>query len=460
MPDVIVLLPGILGSVLTKNGHDVWGSGSAIIHGLSTFGRSAGELRLEGDDPEADTLEDGVEASRLVSSIQLIPGFWKVDVYSGIRAAITELFEVTLGQNYFEFPYDWRRDNRAAAHRLQRQARVWLGDWRRSSGSQDAKLILVGHSMGGLVARYYLEVLEGWRDTRALLTMGTPYRGSLNAVDSLSNGVRKGPFGLLDLTALARSLTSSYQLLPWYRCYDDGDGHLKRLSEVQSIPQIDMDKIGAGRRFHDEIRSAVEAHRSESEYLEHGYTIFPVVGIRQPTNQSAQRSGNGVKLLTTYEDRDLRGDGTVPRVSAIPPELSDEHRVAFAASRHASLQNAESVQTQLEGALSDLYLDLGAFLKPKLRPATVGLDLEDVYFADEPVAIEVDVSDPDVPLRAEIRSAEDGAVIQASELVPGTDPRQHQFPPLKPGTYRIRVLGDESVEPVEDVFAVAAVEEE
>jgi pimeloyl-ACP methyl ester carboxylesterase len=43
--------------------------------------------------------------------------------------------------------------------------------------SRTPKLILVGHSMGGLVARYFLECLEGWRDTRRLVTFGTPYRG-------------------------------------------------------------------------------------------------------------------------------------------------------------------------------------------------------------------------------------------------------------------------------------------
>jgi hypothetical protein len=33
--------------------------------------------------------------------------------------------------------------------------------------------------MGGLVARHYLEVFDGWRDTRMLVTFGTPYRGSV-----------------------------------------------------------------------------------------------------------------------------------------------------------------------------------------------------------------------------------------------------------------------------------------
>jgi triacylglycerol esterase/lipase EstA (alpha/beta hydrolase family) len=45
--------------------------------------------------------------------------------------------------------------------------------------------------MGGLISRYYLEVLEGWRDCRALVTFGTPYRGAVDAVNYLANGYKQ-----------------------------------------------------------------------------------------------------------------------------------------------------------------------------------------------------------------------------------------------------------------------------
>lgn len=48
------------------------------------------------------------------------------------------------------------------------------------------------HSMGGLLTRYYLEVLGGSEITRRLLTMGTPYRGAAQSLVDLVNGVRKG----------------------------------------------------------------------------------------------------------------------------------------------------------------------------------------------------------------------------------------------------------------------------
>jgi len=128
----------------------------------------------------------------------LVPGLVKIDGYSGISRLITDHFEVVSGKtdderpaNFFEFPYDWRRDNRVAARMLKRLIDPQLPQWRTYSGATDAKVILLAHSMGGLVARYYLEVLEGWQGCKALITFGTPYRGSANALNYLTNGYKK-----------------------------------------------------------------------------------------------------------------------------------------------------------------------------------------------------------------------------------------------------------------------------
>ncbi len=42
-------------------------------------------------------------------------------------------------------------------------------------------LTIVGHSKGGLVATYYVKKLGGWRRTRAVVTLGTPHRGTPRA---------------------------------------------------------------------------------------------------------------------------------------------------------------------------------------------------------------------------------------------------------------------------------------
>src|SRR5262249_25461848 len=149
-------------------------SGGALIKALFSLGDSVKELTLAEDPPDVDDIGDGVTASRLISDVHLVPGLWKIDGYSKIATALKDNFSLVPGQNYFEFAYDWRRDNRVAARSLALRSRNWLRAWRERSGESEAKLIIIGHSMGGLVARYFLECLDGWRDTRLLLTFGTP----------------------------------------------------------------------------------------------------------------------------------------------------------------------------------------------------------------------------------------------------------------------------------------------
>ena len=70
-----------------------------------------------------DDLGDGITAPEVIRDVHLIPGLWKIDGYTKMLRYIEETFDVTRGRNLFEFPYDWRRDNRVAARRLQRQGR-------------------------------------------------------------------------------------------------------------------------------------------------------------------------------------------------------------------------------------------------------------------------------------------------------------------------------------------------
>jgi pimeloyl-ACP methyl ester carboxylesterase len=315
MRDVVVCIPGITGSVLRKDGKDVWNvSGGAVVSALRTFGRSIHDLKLDQDPPDVDDLGDGITAPEVIRDVHLLPGFWKIDGYTKMLRYIEDTFDVAHGRNLFEFPYDWRRDNRVAARRLQRLGRDWLDAWRRASGARDAKLVLVGHSMGGLVARYFLECLDGWRDTRTLVTFGTPYRGSVNALDTLVNGKR---IKFFDLTEVARSFTSIHQLLPVYPCYDGGDGKLARVNEAD-IPHLDRAKATAALGFHGEIHDRVEAHLGDQAYVDGRYGLGRVVGIKQPTQQSAVRAGDGIDLLQTIDGDDPGGDGS-SRTTRAPP---------------------------------------------------------------------------------------------------------------------------------------------
>lgn len=67
---------------------------------------------------------------------------------------------------------------------------------------------------------------------------------------------------------------------------------------------------------------------------------------------------------------DEDGDGTVPRISATPIELGDNPPAVFAATRHASLQNADPVLVHVRGTLD--RIKLGAVRAD--APVTVSLE--------------------------------------------------------------------------------------
>jgi pimeloyl-ACP methyl ester carboxylesterase len=455
MGDVIVLLPGILGSVLERDGRDVWAmSPGAAWRAIRSLGRSVNDLELHDDDPSLDDLGDGVTAPRLIPDLHLIPGLWSIDGYSHIRSSIVATFDVVEGQNWFDFPYDWRRDNRVAARQLAERVPSWLRAWRQRSGNNDAKVILVGHSMGGLVARHYLEVLDGWRDTRMLVTFGTPYRGSLNALDFLCNGFKKkiGPIGV-DLTRLLRSLTSVYQLLPRYPVVDNGNGELTRVAESPDLPGVDPARAAAALQFHHDIDAAVDARPANS------YAIHPVVGILQPTDQSARLQNGSVRMVRSHSGVDSSGDGTVPRVSATPLELSDQGREIYAPDQHGSLQNGIGPLTQLTGLLS-------------ARPTSTfraglsgfGLQIDDIFAADEPIVAVVTSDDPPPVVDAVVVDLATGRPVLESRIeVDGDGAYRVEWAPLPPADYRLTVSAtdpDSDRQPVHSLFIVAADDED
>lgn len=450
--DIVVFLPGITGSVLSKDGKDVWGtSAGAIFRAVTGGGKDIKKLALEApDDPSLDDLGDGVTATRLVPDTHIVPGLWKIDGYTKLTKDIRETFGLEEGKTAFDFPYDWRRDNRVSARKLQRSIEGWLHERRKQQ--PNAKAVLVAHSMGGLVSRCYLETLGGWDDVRMLVTFGTPYGGSLNALDFIVNGQVKGigPFKM-DLSNLLRSFDSVYQLLPTYECVDPGDGVLKMIGDVPGMPEVDYARVQAALAFHDAIAHGVRTRSGDAQPR-----IVPVVGIEQPTSQSARFAGGEVEVLRSRGGKDEGGDGTVPRVSAVPFELMDEEREVYAAEKHGSLQNHDAVLDHLHGVLSRPDIEIRR-TRAGGPAASLSLWLEDAFPAGANIEFTVRPSEGQPALFATLTTAE-GQEVARGPLRPRPDGTQRgAFDPQPDGIYRVRVEGQGgmNVAPVTDLFLVA-----
>ena len=449
MRDVVVCIPGITGSVLRKDNKDVWNiSGGAVLNALRSLGGSLRDLRLEDDPVDVDDV-DGITAASVIRDVHLIPGIWKIDGYSKLVNHIEQHFDVKHGENLFEFAYDWRRDNRVASRQLAARAKGWLDAWRQK-GNANARLIVIGHSMGGLVARHFIECREGWRDTKALITIGTPYRGAIYSLGTLVNGKK---IKFFDLTEMARSMTALYQLLPTYECYDGGGGGgLVKLTDAH-VPNLDAERTKAAAAFHEEVRAAVEENMKDVAYAENRYDLRPIVGIEQPMAESAALDGNRVKLLRPSR-REQFGDGTVPRRSATPPEFKRLENSIYAAERHASLQNDDDVLFQLRGILTQPDFSPEAH---RAATAKVGqsLDIEDWVDPSEPIRVRVQPhDDAGGMLVAVAEDVETGQEVARGRLREADDGwYEGELGPLQEGLYRVSSRGG-NVEPVTDLVTV------
>jgi pimeloyl-ACP methyl ester carboxylesterase len=464
MADVVVIIPGITGSVLAigDDRNEVWGlSGRAIMKGVVTIGRSIDRLILPkgfGDDlPELEGEGepcDQVRATRLMPDLHVIPGLWSpIKGYSALADEFIRRFDIRrptadLPGNLIEFAYDWRLSNVVSARRLRDQVLPALERWRRHVGRSDAKLVLVAHSMGGLVARWFLEMLEGWKETRQLVTIGTPYQGSVDSLESLVNGLSPG-LGFLrkNLTLLVRSFPSVHELLPTYACVDVGRGGYQRVTEVSGLG-LNPKMVAAASLFHSRLAEAVTARPDR------GYSIVAVKGIDQPTSQSAEFSGGSLEPLGQYGGLDRGGDGTVPRPSGHPPEWETEGTsTVFAAQRHATLQEYEGVFVQLFGLLSGR---LGTWMEKKKQ---LGITMPHLVVAGECLTVDVEADEETLALNVTVCCHDAVNLVKPPVLLNnlGEGHYRAMLSDLPPGTYQVTVASAVPTLPLHPVSDVTIV---
>lgn len=462
MTDVIVVLPGIGGSVLRDARGAVFDPSARTLwraarHRADLLETLAGDDTL--DDPEAP---QPVWADRLIGLPVAVPGLATVTSYQTLRRRLAATFDLTIGDptgggppaNYFEFAYDWRRDNRVSAHLLKRLIDRELPRWSGTLPDGTAKVILIGHSMGGLVAKYYLGALHGWQRSRALITYGTPFRGSVKALDLLANGVRKGGVEVTALSQLFRRFSSVYQLLPRFPVVmDHRTATATRPVRVTDLG-VDVGGLDAGRAraarsdFHRPLDPEHSTHAGMP--LERLVDLVPVLGYGHPTLQSAVLDHRGRLTCATSPARQdetnpwfLSGDGTVPVLSALPIELSESGTGSLENETHGVIHGRERPMTSLVHTLARYGARLGdqQFPGGTGGPATafepaLGLTIDEVFEPDEPVVLACSVP-------PELRDAPANVVLDGAAAATSVERDDEQVrwtaEGLAPGSYTVTV---------------------
>jgi pimeloyl-ACP methyl ester carboxylesterase len=448
----VVVIPGFGGSVLEcADGSGVWGQGRR---------QHAGALW----DPSRLSLGEHprLQPVRLLEFTRILP-WMVVPGYDGLVRELTDKFGLLDGDidvardeappkpgaRVVLFPYDFRLGVVAAAERLAAEIARRLADLTRDA--QCRRVIVLAHSMGGLVARYWLGPLGGARYCRALITLGTPHRGAPKALDLLLNGVQLGPRPVAAATSallttaagVLREWASTYDLLPRYRAVRD------EVSGAVHYPY----ELGSD-AFRDKARTAFDMHQE----IEQNWAVLnpaqrpEVLALFARGHPTPSRAvlRNGRVQVTKADAEWLpntgwQGDGTVPALSAIPLELSDEVPARRAVpDRHGPMATC--------AAAVDVLRDYEAESFDAVRGDTpdrpwLGIDLDQVVAAGEPFTVTaklLNVSDVDGASMS-VRVSPSGdpprcAPTPAWLPMTGADGQwQVTVPGLAPGSYRICV---------------------
>jgi len=381
----IIVIPGILGTKLVDDGtgKTVWGAFSGEYARPGT----AGGARLV-----ALPMQEGAALSELVDGVRPDGVLDRVRVrVAGVPVQVLAYFHIlgALGAGgyrdqelglsgaidygdehftCFQFGYDWRRDISETAVELGKfieQKREYVkAEMERRYGvvDPDVRFDIVAHSMGGLVARYYLRyggnplpedgslpelTWAGARDLENVILVGAPNAGSVKTLDELVRGVKVGPMLPRYGPAIVGTMPAAYQLLPRERhravAVDDTSGprfldpHDPAVWEEMGwglastevdetlewlLPDV-PDNAERRRVALDHLRKSLRRARQFAEAMDvpasppAGTSLYLMAGDSEPTSATAEvEPASGA--LRISETRP--GDGTVLRSSALMDE--------------------------------------------------------------------------------------------------------------------------------------------
>ena len=329
---VVVFVPGIMGSELRYVGpgrygepvdEPVWGERvETLIRTLSTT-------------PER--LRRGLSPGKVLSELTYF-GKRVRGVYGPLFTFLTTQLGYTPGVTLRPFGYDWRADNRESA-RL-------LGDFiQKVDNDGDKSLVLIAHSMGGLVSRLMLNDPAN-RSTAERISLfvqiGSPVAGSAKVLYSLKVSPE---FGKLDILLRLRETINpnlSTRLCDVLHTFDSMFQLLPHESE-----QVLFSQNGEGYTALDlhmwpnhgaRLSTVREVHESISSCSFPRIRTFYSAGIKTDRDYQIDQDFN---ILTRSSPHTVNGDGSVSVFSAVFDSPLDARKLVPGTIEHDEIPNCQ-----------------------------------------------------------------------------------------------------------------------
>lgn len=348
-PHFLVIVPGMMGSKLRdrRTGKLVWLDFDDFP--LNPF---------QWDDWVENMLgqmvypNDDLEPAGIMDRVMFMSPWARQEQYSRLVEAIAGMgYNIdpelpTGGQDAYTFSYDWRQDIRVTGRQLGEAIERWhvLQD--------GAPAWIIGHSMGGIAARWYIEK-EGGKDVVSrLFLMASPWNGAPKAMNTLLVGLnmftraRLNPMKIGELTRrTVRSFPSAYQILPHRGFFlQDKNGNAfdpyadTRWLENEAQRAMMADAL----RFNEELGTSLSVD------------TLCIFGRKVPTVSQgiALVDPAGIWGDVTWEEGPT-GDGSVVETSAVHEAARQAH--PFVAN-HGSIYVHPGVLDLLQWELRDRYL--------------------------------------------------------------------------------------------------------
>jgi pSer/pThr/pTyr-binding forkhead associated (FHA) protein len=314
----IVFVPGFMGSELWRGSERIWPNVKAMFTNPEVYRW-----------PSKDT----IEARNLISEIVVIPKFLKIERYGALGDFLCEDLGYVRGKDLLEFPWDWRIDPRVAARQLGKA----IMDWRERVKEARAPVTIIAHSLGCVVARYYVEKLNGQTAVNRMILIGGTHNGLPKSLQVFGAFGKQPP-----LYAIAEpfqhaiaSAPSIYTMLPSHTSILDSSRKTIDLYQDESwCPEENRELLRNAAAFHRELKV-----RSQVPTV----SIFGY-GIQTTTQVILENRLSNGGWGTIHYNVDDKGDDTVPQDSARLPN-TEIHPVR---QHHAALYIDNDVKERLK----------------------------------------------------------------------------------------------------------------